>query len=228
MKQEKILIIDAEWSYVELLRRKLEAKGFTVMQEPDFSRGIKRFREETPTIVLAHADVQGEVNDFLSEMRKSSDVPALLMKENPELLEKITALEIGADDYIPIPTDAEEIIARIRSILRRYNKSSLQKNIMEVIYPGIRVDLSRYELTLDGQNIKIPPKELNLLYLLSSNPNMVFSREQLMDRIWGFECYSDMRTVDVHIKRLREKLRGHEKGWSLVTVRGAGYKFSTK
>lgn len=228
MKQEKILIVDAQWGYVELLRRKLEAKGFSVMQETDFVRGIKRFREETPDFVLVHADERGEINEFLSEMRKCSDIPCMVIKEQPETLEKITALEIGADDYISIPVEADEILARIRAIGRRYNKSDFKKAEQEVVYPGIRVDLNHYELTLDGENVKIPPKELSLLYLLASNPNLVFTREQLMDRIWGFECYSDMRTVDVHIKRLREKLKGHEKGWSLSTIRGVGYKFSTK
>jgi len=226
--REKILMIDGKWNNCEAMRHKLENRNFVFLQESDFDRGLKRFEEETPAFVIANASSGTDLNSFLSEIRKNSKIPVLITGENTSPIDRITALEIGADDYVTIPYDTDELVARVRAILRRCNSESFAKSSQEIIYPGMNINLTNYELTLDGELVKIPPKELNLLYLLASNPNMVFSREQIMDRIWGFECYSDLRTVDVHVKRLREKLQGHEKGWRLTTIRGVGYKFSTK
>ena len=226
--RDKILMVDSKWNNCETMRIKLEKRNFIFLQEADFEHGIKRFQEETPDFVLVNASAGNDVNSFLSEIRKNSNIPIVVIGENPQIIDKITALEIGADDYVNIPYDTDELVARIRAVFRRYNRESFSNSNQEIIYPGLRINLNNYELILDGELVKIPPKELNLLYLLASNANMVFSREQLMDRIWGFECYSDLRTVDVHVKRIREKLSGHEKGWSLTTVRGVGYKFSTK
>ena len=228
MTREKILMIDAKWNNCEAMRHKLENRNFVFLQESDFERGLKRFEEETPALVIVNASSGNDINSFLSEIRKNSQIPVIVTSENSQPLDRITALEIGADDYVIIPYDIDELVARVRAILRRYNRDSFTKSNLEIIYPGLNINLTNYELILDGELVKIPPKELNLLYLLASNPNMVFSREQLMDRIWGFECYSDLRTVDVHVKRVRQKLEGHEKGWRLDTVRGVGYKFSTK
>ena len=228
MTREKILMIDGKWNNCEAMRHKLENRNFVFLQESDFEHGLKRFEEETPALVIVNASSGSDLNGFLSEIRKNSQNPVLVISENSQPIDRITALEIGADDYVTIPYDTDELVARVRAILRRYNRESFVKSSQEIIYPGIHINLTNYELTLDGELVKIPPKELNLLYLLASNPNMVFTREQIMDRIWGFECYSDLRTVDVHVKRLREKLEGHEKGWRITTIRGVGYKFSTK
>lgn len=229
VQTDKILMVDSAWSNCELLRRKVESRNARLLQEPDFERGIRRFNEEAPSFVIVNANAGRDVNEFIAQIRKNSNIPVLVMAQEPQVLDRITALEVGADDYISVPFDPDEVIARIRAIYRRYNsKSGLGKNSREVVYPGLHINLTNYELTLDGVPYTLPPKELNLLFLMASNPNLVFTREQLMDRVWGFECYSDLRTVDVHIKRLRQKLAGHEKGWAIVTVRGVGYKFSTK
>lgn len=228
MTREKILMIDAKWHNCEVMRHKLENRNFIFLQESDLERGLKRFEEETPDFVVVNTSAGYDLNGFLSEMRKNSQIPVIVIGENSQPIDRITALEIGADDYVSVPYNEDELVARIRAVIRRYNRESFAKSSKEIIYPGIHINLTNYELTLDGELITAPPKELNLLYLLASNPNMVFSREQIMDRIWGFECYSDLRTVDVHVKRLREKLQGHEKGWRISTVRGVGYKFSTK
>ncbi len=229
MPADKILMVDNKWSNCELLRPKIESRNIQFLQESDFERGIKRFKEETPVFVIVNANAGSDLNGFLTRIRENSKIPILVMAENSRPIERITALEVGADDYIAVPFDPDEVIARIRAIYRRYStRASVGKSSQEIIYPGLRINLTNYELALDGRLVKIPPKELNLLYLMASNPNIVFSREQLMDRVWGFECYSDLRTVDVHIKRLRQKLQGHEKGWAIVTIRGVGYKFSTK
>ena len=187
MTREKILMIDAKWNNCEVMRHKLENRNFLFLQESDFERGLKRFEEETPTFVIVNDSAGNDLNSFLSEIRKNSQIPILVIGENSQPLDRITALEIGADDYIQVPYDTDELVARVRAILRRYSRDSFANSSQEIIYPGIHINLNNYELTLDGELINIPPKELNLLYLLASNPNMVFSREQIMDRIWGFE-----------------------------------------
>ena len=228
MAKDKILMIDIKWNNCEAMRQKLESRNFAFLQESDFERGIKTFSDEAPVFVIVNTSAGADVNGFLGEIRKNSRIPVIVISENSNPLDRITALEIGADDYVSIPYDEDELVARIRAILRRSNRESFNASSQEIIYPGLHINLTNYELTLDGELVSVPPKELNLLYLMASNPNMVFSREQIMDRIWGFECYSDLRTVDVHVKRIREKLKGHEKGWEILTVRGVGYKFSTK
>lgn len=228
MKQDKILMIDNQWNHLEVLRKRLENQNYIVLHESDFARGYKSFLEETPSMIIINISAGNDVNQLIAQIRKKSNIPLIILGENTRPIDRITALEIGADDYISIPIDIDETVARVRAVMRRYTKDEYQKGAKEIILPGIRISQSNYEIILDGETYELPPKELNLLYMLASNPNIVFTREQLMDRIWGFECYSDLRTVDVHIKRLREKLSGHENGWSLNTVRGVGYKFSTK
>lgn len=228
MKNDKILMIDNQWSHLEILRKRLENQGFIVLHEADFSRGFKRFVEETPSFVMVNISSGDDVNYFIAQVRKNSNIPIIVLGENTRPVDRITALEIGADDYVSIPFDMDEMIARVRAVMRRYNKDEFSSNKNEIIFPGLRISKTDYEIVVDGIVHELPSKELNLIYLLASNPNIVFTREQLMDRIWGFECYSDLRTVDVHIKRLREKIKGHEKGWAITTVRGVGYKFSSK
>lgn len=228
MKNDKILMIDNEWSHLEILRKRLENQGFVVLHEADFVRGFKRFVEETPSFVMVNISSGDDVNYFIAQIRKNSNIPIVVLGENTRPVDRITALEIGADDYVSIPFDMDEVIARVRAVMRRYTKDEFSSNKNEIILPGLRISKTDYEIVVDGIAYELPSKELNLIYLLASNPNIVFTREQLMDRIWGFECYSDLRTVDVHIKRLREKIKGHEKGWAITTVRGVGYKFSSK
>lgn len=228
MRQDKILMIDNQWNHLEILRKRLENQSYIVLHDSDFTRGYKSFLEETPAMIMVNISAGNDVNQLIVQIRKKSNIPVIVLGENTRTVDRITALEVGADDYISLPVDIDEIVARVRAVMRRYNKDEYLSNTKEIILPGLRISQSNYEMILDGESYELPPKELNLLYLLASNPNIVFTREQLMDRIWGFECYSDLRTVDVHVKRLREKLSGHENGWSLNTVRGVGYKFSTK
>ena len=159
------------------------------------------------------------------EIRKKSSVPIIMITAKGETIDKVIGLEIGGDDYIVKPFDAKEVIARINAIARRVGSNTSEPETKEVKYDNISVNMTRYELKVDGKVIDTPPKELELLYYLASNPNRVYTRDQLLDEVWGFDYYGDSRTIDVHIKRLREKLEGVSDKWSLKTVWGVGYKF---
>ncbi len=169
---------------------------------------------------------------MLREIRKKSDCPVIMLSAKGEVFDKVLGLELGADDYMVKPFDSKELVARVKAILRRHAKTTGAKADAEepakiVNMPGLSVNLSNYEVICDGERIEMPPKELELLYFLASSPNRVFTREQLLDRIWGYEYAGDTRTVDVHVKRIREKIHDHE-GWAILTVWGVGYKFSLK
>ena len=162
------------------------------------------------------------------EIRKSSDVPIIMLTAKGETFDKILGLELGADDYISKPFDTKEVIARIKAVLRRSSDKDKASQIQEVKYDKLRINLTNYELEVNGVKIDTPPKELELIYHLASNPNRVYTRDQLLDEVWGFDYYGDSRTVDVHVKRLREKLENVSDRWSLKTVWGVGYKFEVK
>lgn len=165
------------------------------------------------------------------EIRSRSNVPIIMLSAKGEVFDKVLGLELGADDYIIKPFDSKELVARVKAVLRRYQPAKPETNDVSkgkcVEYPGISINLTNYSVVVDGQHVDMPPKELELLYFLAASPNQVFTREQLLDQIWGYEYIGDTRTVDVHIKRLREKIKDHN-GWSLSTVWGIGYKFEVK
>ena len=162
------------------------------------------------------------------EIRKNSSAPIIMLTAKGETFDKVLGLELGADDYVVKPFEPKEIIARIKAVMRRTGKASSDTDKKEVSYDKLTVNMTKYELKVDGKVIDTPPKELELLFHLASNPNRVYTRDQLLDEVWGFEYYGDSRTVDVHIKRLREKLEGVSDKWSLKTVWGVGYKFEVK
>ena len=162
------------------------------------------------------------------EIRKKSDVPIIMLTAKGETFDKILGLELGADDYITKPFDTKEVIARIKAVLRRSNDNEKQNKTQEVRFDKLKINLTNYELVVDGKRIDTPPKELELIFHLASNPNRVYTRDQLLDEVWGFDYYGDSRTVDVHVKRLREKLEGVSDEWELKTVWGVGYKFEVK
>ena len=162
------------------------------------------------------------------ELRKKSECPIIMITAKGETFDKVLGLELGADDYVVKPFEPKEIVARVKAVLRRTGKASAENDKKEVSFDKLTVNMTKYELKVDGKVVDTPPKELELLFHLASNPNRVYTRDQLLDEVWGFEYYGDSRTVDVHIKRLREKLEGVSEKWSLKTVWGVGYKFETK
>ncbi|MBQ2302158.1 MAG: response regulator transcription factor, partial [Oscillospiraceae bacterium] len=162
------------------------------------------------------------------ELRKKSDCPIIMITAKGETFDKVLGLELGADDYVVKPFEPKEIVARVKAVLRRTGKANAENDKKEVSFDKLTVNMTKYELKVDGKVIDTPPKELELLFHLASNPNRVYTRDQLLDEVWGFEYYGDSRTVDVHVKRLREKLEGVSEKWSLKTVWGVGYKFETK
>lgn len=193
----------------------------------DGEEALARFSAENPDIILL--DVMMPRLDgwqVCREIRKKSECPIIMITAKGETFDKVLGLELGADDYIVKPFENKELVARIKAVLRRYD-SAPAPDMKEVVYPGLIVNQTNYEMKINGKQIDIPPKELEVLYFLCSNPNQVFTREQLLDKVWGFDYYGDTRTVDVHIKRLREKL-GENPHWQLKTVWGVGYKFEVK
>lgn len=229
MTMGKILVSDDDKNIAELLRLYLEKEGYTVVLAFDGEEAIEQFNKENPDLVLL--DIMMPKLDgwqVCREIRKTSDVPIIMITAKGETFDKVLGLELGADDYVVKPFDSKEIVARIKAVLRRTGKSDSQSDVKEVRYDKLVVNMTRYELKVDGNVVDTPPKELELLFHLASNPNRVYTRDQLLDEVWGFEYYGDSRTVDVHVKRLREKLEGVSDQWSLKTVWGVGYKFEVK
>lgn len=228
MENTKILVVDDDNNINELLRLYLEKEGYTVAQSGDGLDAVKKFDEFSPDLVLLDIMIPGiDGWQVCREIRKKSDKPVIMITAKGETFDKVLGLELGADDYVVKPFDTKEVVARIKAVLRRTSgKSSEAKK--EVSYDNLVINLSNYELRVNGKQIDTPPKELELIYHLASNPNRVYTRDQLLDEVWGFEYYGDSRTVDVHVKRLREKLDGVSEKWSLKTVWGVGYKFETK
>ncbi len=228
MEPTKILVVDDDRNINELLRLYLEKEGYSVASTYDGVDAIKKFEDHKPDLVLLDIMLPGMDGwQVCREIRKKSEKPVILITAKGETFDKVLGLELGADDYIVKPFDAKEVVARIKAVLRRYSGAE-NDTVKEVRYDNLVVNLTNYELRVAGQLVDAPPKELELLYHLASNPNRVYTRDQLLDEVWGFEYYGDSRTVDVHIKRLREKLEGKSDQWSLKTVWGVGYKFETK
>lgn len=231
MSLTKILVCDDDKNICELLRLYLEKDNFAVSIANDGEEVLKKFEIKEPDLLLL--DVMMPKLDgwqVCREIRKKSDCPIIMVTAKGETFDKVLGLELGADDYVTKPFDPKEIIARIKAVLRRTRQSAdvIAAQVKEVSYDKLTVNMTRYELKVDGKVIDTPPKELELLYHLASNPNRVYTRDQLLDEVWGFEYYGDSRTVDVHVKRLREKLENVSDKWCLKTVWGVGYKFEIK
>ena len=229
MSMGKILIADDDQNICELIRLYLEKEGYSVVIAHDGEEAVEQFSAEAPDLVLL--DIMMPKLDgwqVCREIRKSSNTPIIMITAKGETFDKVLGLELGADDYVVKPFETKEIVARIKAVLRRSGPGSAAKDIKEVSYDKLTVNMTRYELKVDGKVVDTPPKELELLFHLASNPNRVYTRNQLLDEVWGFEYYGDSRTVDVHIKRLREKLEGVSDQWALKTVWVVGYKFELK
>ena len=228
MTNAKILIVDDDINICELLRLYVEKEGFSAIVANDGVAAVDMFKQNSPDLILL--DIMLPKLDgwqVCREIRKNSVVPIIMLTAKGEVFDKVLGLELGADDYVTKPFETKEIIARIKAVFRRTKQQS-DSDIKEVKYDKLRINLTNYELVVDGKNIDTPPKELELIYHLASNPNRVFTRDQLLDEVWGFDYYGDSRTVDVHVKRLREKLENISEFWSLKTVWGVGYKFELK
>ena len=228
MAAEKILVVDDDLNICELLRLYLEKEGYSVVIANDGQAALEMFREESPALVLL--DIMLPKLDgwqVCREIRKFSDARISMLTAKGEVFDRVLGLELGADDYVVKPFDAKEVIARIKAVLRRSATGNTEET-KEVHYENLSINLTNYEMKVGGVHINTPPKELELIYHLAKNPNRVFTRDQLLDEVWGFDYYGDSRTVDVHIKRLREKLAGASDKWELRTVWGVGYRFETK
>ncbi len=229
MNQYKILIVDDDENICELLRLYLEKDGFKTVTAVDGEQAITAVEKHNPDLILL--DIMLPKLDgwqVCREIRKTSDVPIIMLTAKGETFDKILGLELGADDYISKPFNTKEVIARIKAVLRRSGDKDKSGQIKEVRFDKLKVNLTNYELVVNDIKIDTPPKELELIYHLASNPNRVYTRDQLLDEVWGFDYYGDSRTVDVHVKRLREKLENISEEWSLKTVWGVGYKFEVK
>ena len=227
--QYKILIVDDDANICELLRLYLEKDGFDTVVANDGEQAVEYASKYSPDLILL--DIMLPKLDgwqVCREIRKTSETPIIMLTAKGETFDKILGLELGADDYVSKPFDTKEVIARIKAVLRRTNDSDKGSQISEVRYDKLRINLTNYELEVNGVKIDTPPKELELIYHLASNPNRVYTRDQLLDEVWGFDYYGESRTVDVHVKRLREKLENVSDEWSLKTVWGVGYKFEVK
>lgn len=235
-EKQKILIVDDDTNIAELIELYLTKECFQCMQAYDGEDALKKNTSFQPDLILLDIMLPGiDGYDVCREIRKTSTVPIIMLSAKGEVFDKVLGLELGADDYIIKPFDSKELVARVKAVLRRYQSGGTQNSSSQdaesasetVQYTDLIVSLSNYSVTYMGEPVEMPPKELELLYFLATHPNQVFTREQLLDRIWGYEYVVDTRTVDVHIKRLREKIKDHQE-WRLATVWGIGYKFETK
>ena len=230
MASGRILIVDDDTNICELLRLYIEKEGYEASIANDGETALKMFDSFGPDLLLLDIMLPGlDGWQVCREIRKKSSCPIIMLTAKGEVFDKVLGLELGADDYVVKPFDTKEIVARIKAVLRRSSPAgTAEGEVKEVSYDKLTVNMTRYELKVDGKVVDAPPKELELLFHLASHPNRVFTRDQLLDEVWGFEYYGDSRTVDVHIKRLREKLEGVSDQWSLKTVWGVGYKFEVK
>ena len=227
----KILLVDDDRELTSLLKELLEMEGFNVIVAHDGEQALDLLDDSIDLLLLDVMMPKKNGIDTLKALRQTHQTPVIMLTARGSELDRVLGLELGADDYIMKPFDSKEMVARVRAVLRRYHPVKTEAPEREktkcVEYDGITINLTNYSVICDGKNVDMPPKELELLYCLASSPNQVFTREQLLDRIWGYEYVGDTRTVDVHIKRLREKIKDHPR-WSLSTVWGIGYKFETK
>ncbi len=221
-----ILVIEDDGNIRELLRLYLEQEGYAVETAQDGLEGLRTFKRVHPDLVLL--DLMMPVMDgtqVMKELRAQSKVPVIMLTAKGETFDKVAGLELGADDYVTKPFEMRELIARVRAVLRRYDKDDSPRKLE---FDNLIIDKESYNIIVRGEKMEIPPKEIELLYFLASSPNRVFTRAQLLDDVWGFDYFGDTRTVDVHVKRLREKLQGVSDKWEIKTVWGVGYKFEVR
>ncbi len=242
--KQKILIVDDDTNIAELISLYLTKECFETRMVEDGEEAIRAFEEFQPNLILLDLMLPGiDGYEVCRTVRKTSSVPIIMLSAKGEVFDKVLGLELGADDYMIKPFDSKELVARVKAVLRRFQPAKEEasgsgtgtagggvpnaQNGNYVEYPGLLVNMTNYAVTYLGRTVEMPPKELELLYFLASHPNQVFTREQLLDHIWGYEYVGDTRTVDVHVKRLREKIKDRE-NWSIATVWGIGYKFEVK
>ena len=225
----KILLVDDDPNIRQLVRLYLEKEGFDVTEADRGDTALKEFKAAPPNLMLLDVMLPGMDGwQVCREVRKVSNIPIIMLTAKDETFNKVLGLELGADDYVVKPFDAKELVARIKAVIRRYQNGG-ESTEKELAFPGLTINMSQYTVTYMGKEMDMPPKELELLYFLASHPGMVFTREQLLEQVWGYDYFGDSRTVDVHVKRLREKLSGGEAmGWQIKTVWGVGYKFDVK
>mgnify|MGYP001722944321 CR=1 FL=1 len=222
-----VLIVEDDRNIADLLRLYLEKEGYTVVIAPDGMRGVEQFRTVHPSLVLLDVMLPGlDGWGVCRAIRAESQTPIIMLTAKSETEDKVNGLKQGADDYITKPFEMKEVLARVEAVLRRTSEGEGSKEKKRrLVFDKLIIDLDAFELIVDGKRVETPPKEMELLYHLASSPNRVYTRNQLLDEVWGFDYFGDSRTVDVHIKRLREKLEGVSTQWSLKTVWGVGYKF---
>ena len=228
MANEKIMIVDDDSNICELLRLYLDKEKYSTVIFNDGLDAVNAFAEEKPDLILLDVMLPGfDGWQVCRKIRSISNVPIIMLSAKGELFDKVLGLELGADDYIVKPFETKEVLARIKAVLRRA-VTAVVEQVKEVHFDKLSINLTNYELKVDGKQVDTPPKELELIFHLANNPNRVFTRDQLLDEVWGFDYYGDSRTVDVHVKRLREKLEGVSDKWDLKTVWSVGYKFETR
>ena len=230
VSKQKILIVDDDNNIAELIALYLTKECFETKIVNDGEEALKEFASFHPDLIILDLMLPGiDGYQVCREIRHTSDVPIIMLSAKGETFDKVLGLELGADDYMIKPFDSRELVARVRAVLRRFQvkQPAVSSNEKCVTYPDLIINLTNYAVTYMGHQVDMPPKELELLYFLASSPNQVFTREQLLDHIWGYEYIGDTRTVDVHIKRLREKIKDNPH-WSIATVWGIGYKFEVK
>ena len=230
VSKQKILIVDDDNNIAELIALYLTKECFETKIVNDGEEALKEFASFHPDLIILDLMLPGiDGYQVCREIRHTSDVPIIMLSAKGETFDKVLGLELGADDYMIKPFDSKELVARVRAVLRRFQvkQPAVSSNEKCVTYPDLIINLTNYAVTYMGHQVDMPPKDLELLYFLASSPNQVFTREQLLDHIWGYEYIGDTRTVDVHIKRLREKIKDNPH-WSIATVWGIGYKFEVK
>ena len=225
----KILLVDDDPNIRQLVNLYLEKEGFEVEMADRGDTAVEKFKTFAPNLILLDLMLPGMDGwQVCREVRKTSNVPIIMLTAKDETFDKVLGLELGADDYMVKPFDTKELVARIKAVLRRFQNADAPAS-KELSFPGLTLNIGQYTVTYMGRELEMPPKELELLYFLASHPGMVFTREQLLEQVWGYDYFGDSRTVDVHVKRLREKLTDGEKmGWQIKTVWGVGYKFEVK
>ncbi|HHZ12712.1 MAG: response regulator [Caldicoprobacterales bacterium] len=223
----RIMVVDDDPNIGQLIQLYLEKEGFITEYYMDGISGLEGFRKNPPHLIILDIMLpKMDGWDVCKNIRRTSQIPIIMLTAKGETFDKVLGLELGADDYIVKPFDPKELVARVKAVLRRSKSTKDDEQI--VSYPNLTINLTDYTLTFMGKDIECPPKELELLYFLASNPNKVFTREQLLEQVWGYDFYGDSRTIDVHVKRLREKLTMEDNSWGIKTVWGVGYKFEVK
>ncbi len=229
MDKTRILVVDDEKHIAELISLYLTKDGYETKEVYDGRKALDEFYAFVPALVILDVMLPGmDGYQICTEIRKKSDVPIIMLTARSDTFDKVLGLEMGADDYIVKPFEPKEMVARVKAVLRRSEKKEEKQDSKTVAFENLKISMSDYTVVYHGESLAFPPKELELLYFLAENKNQVFTREQLLDKIWGYEYVGDSRTVDVHIKRIREKLNKGDESWSIKTVHGVGYKFETR